>query len=176
MISQRLAAGDPGNAQWQHDLFLSDTMIAAVLKDEGKLDAALSVYRDCLTIAERLTKAHPGDSSWQDALRFSINQIDFPSCGFVVARAFALALEAVEQAISLAPDIIWFYTNRAHALMFLDRTDEARALYLQYRGQKNVEGQKSWEVVILEDFAEFRKVGLARPLMDEIEKQFAEGG
>jgi hypothetical protein len=49
----------------------------------------------------------------------------------------------------------------------------ARALYLKYRGQQNVLSDKSWEAVILKDFAEFRKAGLTNPLMDEIEKQFA---
>jgi hypothetical protein len=28
-----------------------------------------------------------------------------------------------------------------------------------------------WERAIAEDFAEFRKAGLARPMMDDIEKQ-----
>jgi hypothetical protein len=32
------------------------------------------------------------------------------------------------------------YTNRAHALTVLGRLDDARALYLQYRGEKNVQG------------------------------------
>ena len=53
------------------------------------------------------------------------------------------ALEAADQAISLAPDKIWLDTTRAYALMFLDRVDEARALYLKYRGQQKVLGDKS---------------------------------
>jgi hypothetical protein len=76
----------------------------------------------------------------------------------------------------IAPEKIWLYTNRAHALMFLDRIDEARALYLQYRETKNVEKEKSWETVVLEDFAELRKTGLTSPLMDEMEKTFTAGG
>jgi hypothetical protein len=60
--------------------------------------------------------------------------------------------------------------------MFLDRVDDARALYLQFRGEKKVQGEKSWETVVLEDFAELRKVGLAHPLMDEIEAKFAARG
>ena len=84
-----------------------------------------------------------------------------------------MALEAADQAISLAPDQIWLYTNRAHALMFLNRVDEARALYLKNRGQQKVDGDKSWEAAILGDFAEFQKAGLTHPLMQEIQKQFA---
>jgi hypothetical protein len=57
--------------------------------------------------------------------------------------------------------------------MFLNRVDEARALYLKYRGQQNVDDDKSWEAVILENFAELQKAGLTHPLMREIEKQFA---
>jgi hypothetical protein len=60
--------------------------------------------------------------------------------------------------------------------MFLGRIDEARALYLKYRGQKDVLDGKSWEAVILEDFAELRKAGLTNPLMDEIEKLFTSAG
>ncbi len=58
-----------------------------------------------------------------------------------------------------------------HALMFLDRTQEAQALYLKYRDEKDVQDNKSWTAVILEDFVELRKAGLSRPLMDEIEKK-----
>ena len=54
--------------------------------------------------------------------------------------------------------------------MFLGRTDEARALYLKYRGRKDVSEGKSWETVVQEDFAELRKAGLSDPLMDTIEK------
>ena len=56
--------------------------------------------------------------------------------------------------------------------MFLDRVDEARMLYLQYRGEKSVESGRAWETVVLEDFAELRKAGLTHPLMYEIEKRF----
>jgi tetratricopeptide (TPR) repeat protein len=95
---------------------------------------------------------------------------------FVLAQAFAQALEAADQAIALAPNKIWLYTNRAHALMFLGRIDEARALYQQYRGVKNVWRGKSWETAILEDFADLRMAGLTQPLMDEIEKALNAGG
>jgi hypothetical protein len=52
----------------------------------------------------------------------------------------------------------------------------ARSLYLKYRDQKNVTDGKSWQAVILDDFAQLRKAGLNNPLMDEIEKTFASAG
>jgi hypothetical protein len=60
--------------------------------------------------------------------------------------------------------------------MFLGRHDDARALYLKYRAEKNVQGDKSWETIILEDFVDLRKNGFQNPLMDEVEKAFAARG
>jgi hypothetical protein len=54
--------------------------------------------------------------------------------------------------------------------MFLERVDEARALYNRYRGVQIARVDKSWEAVILEDFAELRNSGLTHPLMDEIQQ------
>jgi hypothetical protein len=148
-----------------------------VLQDQGKLDDALKAYRDTLAIALTQAKAFPKDANWQGELRFCIIPIGGLAYKFIVARQFASALESAEQTIALAPDMIWLYSNRAHALMFLDRADEARALYLKYQGQQKVQDDdKSWKAVILEDFAELRKAGLTHPLMDEIEKRFTAGG
>ena len=61
-------------------------------------------------------------------------------------------------------------TNHAHALMFLGRVDEARALYLAHRNDiVSSTSNKTWSQAVAEDFAEFRKAGLVNPLMDEIE-------
>ena len=175
-ISQSLALGDPGNIQWQRDILMSSRMVAAVLQDQGKLDDALKAYRDTLAIALTQAKAFPKDVNWQGELRFCIIQIGGLAYKLIVARQFASALESAEQTIALAPDMIWLCSNRAHALMFLDRSDEARALYLHYRGEKDVWEQESWEDFILGEFAQLRKARLTHPLMDEIEKRFTAGG
>jgi hypothetical protein len=91
-------------------------------------------------------------------------------------RALGIALETGIQSNRAHALTIRIQTNRAHALMFLRHVGEAQSVYLQYRGVKNVAGAKSWEDVILEDFAELREAGLSDPLMDEIEKRFAAGG
>jgi hypothetical protein len=60
--------------------------------------------------------------------------------------------------------------------MLVGRVDEARTIYLRYRGARNVSGERSWETSVLEDFAEMRKAGIAHPLMDEIEGKLATSG
>jgi tetratricopeptide (TPR) repeat protein len=172
-ISTKLAAEDPDSSKLQRDLLVSHNAIGDVLKAQGNLDGVLGAYRDIVTIASALATREPDNSEWQRDLDIGIGRIGDLAYTSVLARDFAKALEAADQAISLAPGKTWLYTNRAHALMFLRRTDEARALYLKYRGVPDVQGGKSWEPVVLEDFTELRKAGLSNPLMTEVESSFA---
>ena len=64
---------------------------------------------------------------------------------------------------------IWL--SKAHAFMFLNQTDEARAIYLLHRGKMLL--RLRWEDHIRRDFDRFRKRGLTHDLMGEIEKMFA---
>ena len=97
-------------------------------------------------------------------------------CGLVIAflktHDFVKALEAADRAISAMPNSQLLTIYRAYALMFLDREDEARTIYLQCRGKK-VSGGRSVERLVLEDFAAMRNAELTCPLMDEIEELFA---
>ena len=87
-------------------------------------------------------------------------------------REFTKALAVADRAHALLPDELGIESNRAHALMFLGRGEEAKALYLIYKG-KPIPDQKGklWERAIAEDFAEFRKAGLTHPMMADIEKE-----
>jgi len=60
--------------------------------------------------------------------------------------------------------------------MFLGRTDEARMIYLQYRGATNVHNGKEWEALVLEEFAQLHEAGLMHALMKEIEQKFSGQG
>jgi TPR repeat protein len=88
------------------------------------------------------------------------------------AREFAKALTAADRAHALLPDNLPIEINRAHALMFLGRGNEAQVLYLAHKGKPvSEEDSKPWERVIADDFAEFRKAGLKHPMMANIEKK-----
>ena len=175
-IVERLTAADPSNTQWQRDLAVSYSRVGEALVAQGKLDAALESYRQSLAIRERLAAADRSNAQWRNDLDYVVDRIGALAYRLVLAGEFATALEAADQAVSLAPDKILLYTNRANALMFLGRNDEARTLYLKYRGEKNVQDDKSWKTIILEDFDDLRKNGLKNPLMDEVEKTFAARG
>jgi hypothetical protein len=38
-----------------------------------------------------------------------------------------------------------------------------------------VDGDRSWQAVVIDDFNDLRKAGLTAPLMNEIEKRFRTG-
>ena len=69
----------------------------------------------------------------------------------------------------MRPDWLPLATNKAHALLFLGRTREARALYLRYKGQRADKDAKLWEEVIREDFEALKKRGVSHRRMAEIE-------
>jgi tetratricopeptide (TPR) repeat protein len=175
-VLERLAAADPSNMQWQRDLSVAHSKIGVVHEAQGKLEEALQAYRDSLAIGERVAAIDRSNTNWQQILLTAIEKIGGIAYKFVLARKFAIALECADQSLSLAPDLIWLHGNRAHALMFLGRDAEAQTIYLRYRGEQRLMGDKSWETAVLEDFAELRRAKLTHPLMDEIEALFASRG
>jgi TPR repeat protein len=90
---------------------------------------------------------------------------------------FSSALDAAIRARQLAPDETWIEVNHAHALMFLDRPDEAKVIYHSHRDEDDIGlGLSNWRQSVLDDFADFRRRNLNRPLMQEIEADFMSGG
>ncbi|MGA2493780.1 MAG: hypothetical protein ABSF67_12615 [Roseiarcus sp.] len=89
-----------------------------------------------------------------------------------MARDDAKSLALSDQAIALAHDRLWLYTNLADALTLLGGADEARAIYLEDRG-KMANASTPWEDGVKGDFAALRKAGIANPLMAKIQAGFA---
>jgi hypothetical protein len=88
------------------------------------------------------------------------------------ARESTKALTVADRARALFRDDLMIETNRVHALMFLGRGEDAKALYLAHKGEPlSEQDARLWERIIVEDFAEFRKAGLTHPMMADIEKE-----
>ena len=169
---RRLAARDPSNADAARDLSLGLSKIGDFQVVRGDLAGALVSFRESIAIRRRLAAQDPSNAQSARDLLVSSGKFGTVAYHAVLARDFAMALTASDEALELAPLYVSFQTNRAHALMMLGRIDEARAIYLRYRGQ-TVEGDETWETAIAGDFAEMRKAGITHPLMDEIEAEFA---
>ena len=164
---------DAGNIGWQVELSAVERGIGEVLQAQDKPDEALDALRDSLSIARALIAKDAANAQARYELQHTTEGLGDIAYDLLLARRYDAALEASDAAIAAAPDTVWLQTNRAHALMMLGRTDEALAIYLRYRGEKNVREDKSWETIIAEDFAEMEKGGITSPLMAEIRERFA---
>jgi tetratricopeptide (TPR) repeat protein len=72
---QRLAAGDPGNLGYQHDLSNILDAIADVRFAQGDYRAALDDYVKALTIRRKLVLSDPGNRGWQRDLSVSYERV-----------------------------------------------------------------------------------------------------
>jgi tetratricopeptide (TPR) repeat protein len=134
--------------------------------------AAAGRYIEALQLREALAAEEEEVETKHDG---KAGQATAQSLGGVAWRAlfaqeYGKALAAAERAHALLPDDLMIETNRAHALMFMGHQGEAKALYLAYKGRR-LSGDTSWERVIGDDFAEFRKTGLTHPMMADIEEE-----
>jgi tetratricopeptide (TPR) repeat protein len=164
------------NAEWRHDLAFSHFAIGGILGAQKKLTESLISYRASLAGFKALLAQQADNSPLQAELRNNAEKIGDLAYSLVLAHNFTTALEAADEVIAVDPEMIFAQGNRAHALMFLGRVEEARAIYLKYRGREKVVDDKPWEMTVLGDFADLHKAGLQHPLMDEIEKLFVPKG
>jgi len=86
------------------------------------------------------------------------------------AKEFTKALTVANRSHALFPDDLGIESNRAHALMFMERGEEAKALYFAHKGKPLPEADNQlWEQAVAEDFAKLREAGLTHPMMADIE-------
>lgn len=152
---------------------------------QGKLDEALACFRRALQIAEASYNENPDDADSRAELGSVVRRIGGLSYQFIYKRQFAEGLQCAEEALAfykgepLSPAghtwVMMFQIGRAHALMFLGRTEEARAIYLSHCGERFLwkSRQRTFEAIVLEQFDHLRASELWHPMMGELERDYA---
>jgi CubicO group peptidase (beta-lactamase class C family) len=91
---------------------------------------------------------------------------------------FAQAERYLQRGAVLYPTNLFVLGNLAHSLLFQGKYADAMALYKTYMGQ-NLQGEMSWEGMILEDFGYFAGKGLEtasmQKVLDELKLKTPEG-
>ena len=151
---------------------VSNLRIGDILQSQGNLDQSFAAYKQAVGSANAAIRQSPADEEASRDLTSAGAALSNLAFAFELKGQFVQALESTDLDLnnSLTSNLS-VQMNRAHALMFLNRTDEAQNLYLEFRDQNDETGKK-WEDDVLSDFAEFRKAGLSKPLMDVIEGLF----
>jgi tetratricopeptide (TPR) repeat protein len=142
------------------------------LFEQGNFDEAFKVYRRAIALCQANLANGRVNLQAVDDREIAISRI----CGlvfmFTLDHNLQKAVEVADEAIKMLPNSAGLNLRRAHAVMFLNNPDEARALYKQYRVGKAAP-ERTWHSVILEDFSTMRNAGLSHPLMDEIEQELS---
>jgi len=139
-------------------------LAAQAAADVGRYDEAVRLQETYLSWVEET------ETKWRGGTgKATAEALGLVAWYCLFARDFPKALALSERAHAVSPDLLWVETNRAHALMFLQRKDEARSLYVLHKGERvPTHGNALWEQTIVDDFSAFRKVDLTDAMMAEI--------
>jgi tetratricopeptide (TPR) repeat protein len=78
---------------------------------------------------------------------------------YVVTKQYDKALLYLHQAVAKDPTDLTAQVTLAHAYLFHDDFQQAKAIYKKYQAQ-NVNEQLSWTAKVEQDFAEFETLGI----------------
>lgn len=179
-----IATASPDSTDRQFALVVPLANICMTTAQRGQFAVGLNECERGLVVARTLTRLAPDSPGYKKILvAFETALPDYRTetalalvpvaWDALVAGEPAKALAAAERSLSLAPGHLTAETNRVHALMYLGRAQEARALYLAHKDELLPDNNNQpWQQAITEDFAELRKAGRGHPQMAEIETAF----
>jgi tetratricopeptide (TPR) repeat protein len=130
----------------------------------GRLKEAVAVYAELVETCRWLYASAESNGS-KSQLAGALGSLSFV---LLLNRRAGDALAAAQEALSLDPAPLWVETNRAHALLFLGRSEESKAVYVEFRDRLLFE-HKTFAQAVTEDFSEFRKYGIDTPEMKDID-------
>ncbi|HEX5070073.1 MAG TPA: hypothetical protein VFV78_07640, partial [Vicinamibacterales bacterium] len=142
---------------------------ADLLADAVRLNQRLGHLKDAAPLQARLVEVMKADKAAkkEDLLNAYISLSWYQ----LFARDFTGTLASAEEGHKLDPDDLYLETNRAHALLFLGRVNEAEAVYRAHLGKKlSATSNLIWEAAILQDFDDLEKAGITSPNMARIKK------
>ena len=137
---------------------------AEQLFSQRKYAEALAVRRSLAAAIEKAETAEAGSPA-----RRTAEALGSLAWYALFSREHAEALAASERGRTLAPELLAIETNRAHALLFLDRGSDAREIYLAHKGKRlDPSSDTTWEDVIAEDFDALTGAGIQHSAFAEI--------
>jgi hypothetical protein len=148
--------------------------ITSILNDQDSRDTLKNVLQRTYSLHK-----DAGDQSGADKYQRKMDELKnsadllTDSWHQLLARDFAGALATTERGLKANPNDLPLQTNRAHALLFLGRANEAKAIYRKYLGKQI--GSQTWEEVILDDFDKLEKDGVTSPEFNRIRQMLSAG-
>ncbi len=131
----------------------------------------LKLWNDAVQAGENwiaYVQREPEDADRQSSLLDAYVSLSWHQ---IFVRDFAGALATTDAAMKIDSSDLYVATNRAHALLFLGRTQEADAIYLGNRGKKmETDSDQTWDQTILQDFNDLEAAGITSPEIPRLRK------
>jgi TIR domain-containing protein len=166
-VRKGLADADGTNVQRKLQIVNLHIDIADLKGKINKIDEAFEEYLFALyelQTIDQLIIRHSEVDATKNNISDRLGNIALQS---ILDRYFSRSIKVSDAAIRATPEKKWLYANRAHALMFLGRAQEARNIYLKFMGEKVLD-EKTWNEIVIDNFQQFSQRGLANPLMPEL--------
>jgi hypothetical protein len=171
-VRRHQIAEEPETLLWQPNLASALGRAAQALTAAGRGDEAIQLRAEAVDQFQKVAGAYRrmlGDPKFdQDEVKKQLHKhLNSLSFEALFVGKYEISLAAADEALGIDPGDLMPVTNRAHALMYLGRIDEARDLYKKYMGQ-SIRPGSVWDREILNDFRQLIDVGRKQPLMNEI--------
>ena len=162
--------------EWYEKAAAKDNEDAKMALERLSINEAKSAgrYAEALQLQEVLAAKREAEETKRDgkAGEQTAGELTHVIWYALFAKEFTKALTVANRSHVLFPDDLVIEINQAHALMFMERGEEAKALYLAHKGKPLSKADNElWEQAIAEDFAALRKAGVTHPMMADIEKE-----
>jgi tetratricopeptide (TPR) repeat protein/CHAT domain-containing protein len=137
------------------------------LDQAGKYAGALALQRRLAAETEKAESASTGKPGAK-----TVDALVSLAWYALLAHDFKEALAVSNRAHMIAPTDLSVETNRAHALLFMGRAREARAIYLAYKNKPmSMTDMDMWQDVVARDVADLKKAGLDYPAVAKIARE-----
>ena len=162
-------SGSPDNAQWKYSLGDDLIKLARSFYEESidRYARQVPLYEEAVALLRPLIS---NDAFKELAAALTKDSLFSLSFLYLFLSKPTDSLNAANEALEIdgGEEInIMILTNKAHALMYLDQTEEAREIYRSNLGKQIRDS--TWDREISNDFNKLRAAGLTHPLMDEIQ-------
>ena len=155
----------------QQRLASTQNSIAELQLNAGDIEAAKKSFADAAASQQRVA-----DAAYLAQLRDRRNQPDAITQYGQAAQLFLLsgqpqlAINYGEPAFQRDESQTWIDVTLAHAYLFLDRYDDAKAIYLKVKDMVSPGSKSTFADAIRKDFDLFRKLGIAPHDLDRMAK------
>lgn len=169
-LLRRLVGLDPTNAAYKKALLELEEQVPTLQTLQLKAANEAGRYAEALALQKQIAARVEGEEmkSAGKPGNNTAGELAVLAWQALLAGEPDQAIAACERSLALLPGDLVAEINRAHALMYLGRGAEARALYEAHKADL-FSDNKPWPQVVVEDFAELRNAGREHPLMAEIE-------